>query len=593
MTTEQTRDDLVRGGSLSRLHWFVMVLSLSLTFVASYVTKREVDARAEATFTEDTERSLGLLSEQLHHYEGALWGGVAAIQANGGDVTDAEWKVYAETLDVVDKYPGANGIGVIHEVAPDEVDAFIANERLTRPDFEIHPPHDQPEFLPITSIEPLATNSAAVGLDMAHEANRYNGISMARLSGLAWMTGPIVLVQDEGQTPGFLFYAPWYDRSTPPTADRSANFVGAVYAPFVVKDLVDGALASSQRSVALTIRDAGEVLFDENTPENEDFDPDPMFMRESTLQLYGRQWIVTTRTTLGFREAASNSEPWIILGAGLLIDGLLLTMFIGLTRSNRRAIRFADDLTSELTHNARSLEQSNVELERFAYVASHDLKTPLRGIGSLAEWIEEDLDEFLPGDEAPGDVRRNLGRLKHQLERMNQLIAGLLEYSRVGFTDEPDATTVDLAGDLNDLRLDLDLRHNQLVLCGPPAVKTTSASLLRQVMSNLVTNAIQHHPNRERAFVQIDVEITGAQLGVQRSGQRRRNRGAPPATDLRGVPDARGREHRHRSLGGAQDRRSSRRQHRRRVGTGPGYDLHREMAARRHRRDGDERCLLE
>ena len=106
-------------------------------------------------------------------------------------------------------------------------------------------------------------------------------------------------------------------------------------------------------------------------------------------------------------------------------------------------------------HESARLEQSNVELERFAYVASHDLKTPLRGIGNLAEWIEEDIDELFgrsgtgdeAGNEAGNEIKTNLGRLRHQLERMNTLIAGLLEYSRVGYLESTDPSSINLAED--------------------------------------------------------------------------------------------------------------------------------------------------
>ncbi len=426
-------------------------------------------------------------------------------------MSDDRWEVYADTLDVVEKFPGATGIGIIYSVADDDLDDFVAEQQVDRPDFTVHPAHTNIEFLPITSIQPVETNAAAVGLDMAFEANRYHGIDRARATGDAKMTGPIILVQDQGQTPGFLFYAPWYDGNDTTRYDREVNFVGAVYAPFVVEDLVAGALVTTERKVGLTITDGGERLFDENTAADADYDPDPMFERETAVSIYGREWLVTTRTTLGFREASANNEPLIILVGGLVIDGLLIAMFAGLSRSNRRALKYADDLTSQLVHESARLEQSNVELERFAYVASHDLKTPLRGIGNLAEWIEEDIDELFgrdgTGDEAGTEIKTNLGRLRHQLERMNTLIAGLLEYSRVGYLESTDPTSINLADHLRDLRLDLDLEEEQILLSGPAVIVATGEVLLLQVVSNLVNNAVQHHPSVPDVKIHVDVSV--------------------------------------------------------------------------------------
>ncbi len=501
------RDHLASKGRLARHHWVAIVLSLTLTFVAAFVTRNEVNAKAEAEFGRSTDRSLALLTEQLRHYEGALWGGVAAIQANGGQMDDDRWEVYADTLEIVDKYPGATGIGIIYSVADEDLDAFVAEQQVDRPTFTVHPPHTNTEFLPITSIQPVETNSAAVGLDMAFEANRYSGIDRARATGEAQMTGPIILVQDAGQTPGFLFYAPWYDGNDANPYDRQENFVGAVYAPFVVEDLVTGALATTDRKIALTITDGGERLFDDNRPSDDGYDADPMFERQTPIDIYGREWLVTTRTTLGFREASANNEPLIILLGGLVIDGLLIAMFAGLSRSNRRALQYADDLTSQLVNESARLEQSNVELERFAYVASHDLKTPLRGIGNLAEWIEEDIDEYFDGDDAGNEIKTNLGRMRHQLERMNTLIAGLLEYSRVGYLESTDPSSINLADHLRDLRLDLGLGEDQIVRSGPAVIEATGDVLLLQVVSNLVNNAVQHHPSVPDVKIHFDVSV--------------------------------------------------------------------------------------
>ena len=114
-------------------------------------------------------------------------------------------------------------------------------------------------------------------------------------------------------------------------------------------------------------------------------------------------------------------------------------------------------------------EQHVKELEQFAYVTSHDLKAPLRGIANLATWLEEDLQEKLTTA-----TREQLGLLRDRVQRMNALIEGLLEYSRIGKTaqsmvsvdtgkllDEiidslspPDGFTIDVAADMPTLHTD-------------------------------------------------------------------------------------------------------------------------------------------
>ncbi|GCD77432.1 hypothetical protein JCM31826_09140 [Thermaurantimonas aggregans] len=74
-----------------------------------------------------------------------------------------------------------------------------------------------------------------------------------------------------------------------------------------------------------------------------------------------------------------------------------------------------------------SLEKINNELNRFAYIVSHDLKAPLRAINNLSEWIEEDI-----GDKLEGETKEQFKLLRGRVRRLENLINGILEYSRVG-----------------------------------------------------------------------------------------------------------------------------------------------------------------
>ena len=73
------------------------------------------------------------------------------------------------------------------------------------------------------------------------------------------------------------------------------------------------------------------------------------------------------------------------------------------------------------------LKAANHELEQFAYVASHDLKAPLRAIHNAAKWLEEDLEEHLTDE-----TREHLNLLRGRVKRMEKLLDDLLEYARIG-----------------------------------------------------------------------------------------------------------------------------------------------------------------
>ncbi len=80
----------------------------------------------------------------------------------------------------------------------------------------------------------------------------------------------------------------------------------------------------------------------------------------------------------------------------------------------------------KISNSLVNLEKTNKELDKFAYVVSHDLKAPLRAIGNLTGWIEEDAGHMLPDD-----VRKNFNLIKERVVRMESLINGILDYSKV------------------------------------------------------------------------------------------------------------------------------------------------------------------
>ncbi|MCX6350885.1 MAG: ATP-binding protein [Bacteroidetes bacterium] len=150
-----------------------------------------------------------------------------------------------------------------------------------------------------------------------------------------------------------------------------------------------------------------------------------------------------------------------------------------------------------------SLEKTNKELEQFAYVVSHDLKAPLRAIGNLSTWIEEDL-----GDEMKGEMASNFNMMRGRVARMENLINGILDYSRINKsldTSEKINTrnlildTIDLIGQPDGFRLEL---HDNLPTVYGERVK------LQQVFSNLISNAIKYN-DKENGKVEISVSDKG------------------------------------------------------------------------------------
>jgi PAS domain S-box-containing protein len=156
------------------------------------------------------------------------------------------------------------------------------------------------------------------------------------------------------------------------------------------------------------------------------------------------------------------------------------------------AITALDQSAERVRPQARLDATSEVE---FTHVASHDLKSPLRGVSDLVEWITEEL-----GDGTSESVAQNLGRIRARLLRMELLIDQLLAYARVGRNpgtqrlidmDElvADALALVAVPDTFTVTIDIDV---------PSFVG--SSTPLETVMRNLLSNAVKHHDRTEGAI---------------------------------------------------------------------------------------------
>ncbi len=159
----------------------------------------------------------------------------------------------------------------------------------------------------------------------------------------------------------------------------------------------------------------------------------------------------------------------------------------------RREIQERLAAERRLTEKTEALARSNADLEQFAYVASHDLQEPLRMVSSYVQLFEK---RYVGQVDAQADKY-----IKYAVEgakRMQSLIAGLLEYSRVGTLDEPlGAVDTGAALDqaLSNLRSTLE-ENGASVTRGPLPTVTGNAGRLAQVFQNLIGNAVKfRHPD--------------------------------------------------------------------------------------------------
>lgn len=151
-----------------------------------------------------------------------------------------------------------------------------------------------------------------------------------------------------------------------------------------------------------------------------------------------------------------------------------------------------------LAARAEALARSNLELENFANIASHDLRAPLRGIGQLASWLEEDL-----GPALSDRGRDYLNKMRSRIRRMDSLLKDLLDYARISIDDESQWERIDIGTLARDaFEMASPKTGLQLQLGDELPVLNTLRVPLEQVLRNLIGNAVKHH-DREQGIVRI------------------------------------------------------------------------------------------
>ncbi len=157
----------------------------------------------------------------------------------------------------------------------------------------------------------------------------------------------------------------------------------------------------------------------------------------------------------------------------------------------------------DLQKYAAEIEMTNKRLDEFVYIVSHDLKAPLRGLASLSTFMEDEL-----GTSAKPEVLDILAMMKSRTARMQNLIDGILHYSRLGNTtmEKEDLSVKDLINNIIDL------------ICPPENIKietqdnlpmlNTEKIKLHEVFQNLISNGIKYN-DKENGEIKISCEDRG------------------------------------------------------------------------------------
>ncbi len=328
-------------------------------------------ADTQAAFQRKLERAAGEVTRQFGL---PLYGlrGAKGLFMGRDTVSRSAFRQYVNSLNLPVEFPGVRGFGYVEKVTPSDLPAFLARERADgAPGFAMRQLGDttQPEHFVIRFVEPVALNAAGVGLDLASEAVRRQGLMQAVASGQPTVTGVVSLSQGQGRVGAVLIYLPLFEDTKPPADTGAPLLRGVLYASILVNDLL--AQLSDVRSGQLRVElfddsignTSGSAMFDSAAgPATADATPtqphEPQHATTRVLDLPGRKVTLRATSSASFDAGHQSYTSWLFLagtlGASLLLAGLLRQQATGRVRAER----MAKDMTADLCRLALVAQRS-------------------------------------------------------------------------------------------------------------------------------------------------------------------------------------------------------------------------------------------
>ena len=451
------KQDFLGNWHDSVLAWLILGLSIAVSIVAWKISSDAIYQNANLRFNAQAADIKKAISIRMDHQQVALRGGVGLLNASE-HVSRQEWNSYYQSLSVDENLPGLQGFGFANFLTSDELGSYIAKTRLEGfYNFEVRPAGTREHYAAITYLEPFdRRNRRAFGYDMWSETTRRTAMQRAIDTGAASVSGMVTLVQEDGTDVqrGFLMYVPYYESGAPISTveERRKSIKGFVYSPFRINDLMRGVLGNSHRAINFKIYDgetveASKLLYDSEDPASK-ASKNPSLKAVHRVEIHGHPWLISFSASPDFISLSEFTQPYAV-GLGALVIDLLLFFTIWTISRQRRLLnelvaRRTDELHLAKVRAERSAEQeilmrkraqqvsqslqdSNLELTRFASIIAHDLRAPLKRIECFVDVLNEDFDEQLSIEGR--DVAE---RIKKNSSRMRSMLDSLHEYTKVG-----------------------------------------------------------------------------------------------------------------------------------------------------------------
>ena len=516
--------------------WGALFCSLLLTAAAGHILTTNISRSVQDRFAADIADIEIAIRDRMAHHRIALEAGVGFVHIAEDRLDQHIWKDFVDTLNLDENLPGLLGYGYAEMLQPGEVDDYISRMRnLGFRNFKVKPAGERDVYSSISFLEPFnKRNSRAHGFDMYSEATRRTAMEKARDTGEPAISGRVTLVQeiDADVQAGFLMYVPVYRKGMPTATQQQRRLAlkGFVYSPFRVDDLMAGILGQGKQAVDFTITDGqskltppNSLLYDSAAAHKRKAQKSPELARTSAISVDGYPWVLNFTSSTDYRTTAELTGPPAVIGASLLVDGLLFWLISWLASGRRYAEQLVQRRTEECQiakAKAEELAESEVEmrkrqeviilqlhhanksLSRFASIAAHDLNGPVRRVDAMVGILLEEHSADLA--EEAKDI---LARISKSAKRMLAMVAGLLSYSKfeAASLQHREFQLCDLIEGVVDDQIGLDDDAQVEISCEPSIGVFGDRTLLEHVLHNLISNSLKY---RDKRPLVIDIEAS-------------------------------------------------------------------------------------
>ena len=416
----------------------VLIICLALTYFFYRHQMEDQRQHLLQVLDERAKHSVARIEKRLHSYQQILED-TASLLMLKPDLDDRAFKAHVDRLQLENRFPGTLGLSFTRALTKANLEAYLAQQRISRPWFDIHPPPGKRESLAVvTFIEPLTLqNRKILGFDTSVEQERAALLVHTRDQSQLMVSGVILLVQDQDgkPSPAVLITAPVYAYGAvlDTVEARRRHLLGWSNASLRISDFIHGVLGEdvSASSSRLLIRlfdvDAGgktALLFENDLPDNTRPDTNA---RQKTVDIpfAGRIWRVEFTTLPSFDKHAGHHWPHETAILGTLGSILLACVLWLVIHGRNNALRLSWRATQEL-RQSKELFQAVIEGSNDGIFVKDVDGRFLMANSTLKRWLGQELTpgriEYIDHELVSPEELASIRAEERQIMRAQQIV---------------------------------------------------------------------------------------------------------------------------------------------------------------------------